>query len=602
MIFANGENAVRRIDPAGIITTIAGNAGPFGYGGDNGPATRARFRRPWYTAVGPNGHIYVADAGNLRLRRIRPLLPGYTNEDILITSGDGSELYVFDPAGRHLKTLSTVTGATLYEFTYDAQGRLASVKDIDNNVTGIERDASGNPIAFVGPYGARTTFALDAGGYLAGVTNPAGETTAFEYTSQGLMTKRTSPRGFSSTFTYDAAGRLIKDEDAVGGFQALERADLEDGYQVTRTSATGETATYRVEDLSTGEKKSTYVDSCCGTSEVLVKTDSSLASTLADGTASTMVLGPDPRFGMESPIIASSTTRTPGGLMRQTTMTRAVTLSNNLDPLSLVSMTETMTVNGRAYTTVYDAVTHTRTDSSPAGRQTVAVTDVLGRPRRVTIAGLDPVELAYDGRGRLASMTAGSAGAERTFILGYDPAGRLSSVTDPLSRTTGFEYDDADRLLVQTLPDGRTISHSYDADGNLASITPPGRPAHTFNFNAVELLQQYAPPPLGAGTWTTTYTYDLDRRPTAINRPDGQVVSFAYSPEGKLRTITTPGGDYSFAYNSTSRHVESIVAPDGGTLAFTYDGGLLLSESWTGDVAGGSTGRSTAISASSRGV
>jgi len=588
LLFSDGYNAIRRIDPSGIITTIAGTAPIWGewYGGDNGPAIGARFRKPWYIAVGPNGHIYIADAGNLRLRRVRPLLPGFTDAEIVISSSDGKELYIFNRTGRHLRTVNTLTGTTVYQFSYDPNGLLISVQDLNGNITSIERNGNGNPTAIVGPYGQRTIFSLDSNGYLASITKPAGEVTSFEYTSGGLMTKMTSPRGFSSNMTYDSLGHLIKDENATGGYQALARADIKNGYEVTRTTAMGETATYRVENLTTGEKKNTYISSCCGKSEVLEKTDGRLVSTLADGTVSTMVLGPDPRFSMQSPIIASSSTLTPEGLTRNTTMNRTVSLSNNLDSLSLISMTDTTAVNGRVYTSYYEAATATRTNTSPVGRQTFTVTDNLGRVTSTQIAGLNPVSLTYNTRGRLGTIASGSGGTARTFTFSYNPDGFLATVTDPVSRTSYFEYDAAGRLTRKTLPDGREVSFAYDTNGNLTSVTPPGKPIHSFTYNPIDLLQEYLPPVVGAGSFNTTYSYDLDKKLTTITRPGGEVVSLAYGTDGKLQTLTTPEGSFIYSYNPTSGKLTVITSPDGGDLSFAYDGGLPISEIWTGDVAG----------------
>ena len=60
---------VRRIDRNGAISTIAGT-GVRGFSGDGGPAKSARLNIPTAVALGPDGSIYVAEAGNYRVRRI----------------------------------------------------------------------------------------------------------------------------------------------------------------------------------------------------------------------------------------------------------------------------------------------------------------------------------------------------------------------------------------------------------------------------------------------------------------------------------------------------------------------------------------------------
>ena len=65
-----GNNRIRKIDAAtGTITTIAGK-GEEGYSGDGGPATEARFSYPGDVAVDSAVNVYIADAGNNRIRKI----------------------------------------------------------------------------------------------------------------------------------------------------------------------------------------------------------------------------------------------------------------------------------------------------------------------------------------------------------------------------------------------------------------------------------------------------------------------------------------------------------------------------------------------------
>lgn len=66
-----GNNRIRRIDPAGRIATVAGN-GSSGFAGDGGPATGASLRAPSGVAVAPDGSFVIADRFNSRVRRVDP--------------------------------------------------------------------------------------------------------------------------------------------------------------------------------------------------------------------------------------------------------------------------------------------------------------------------------------------------------------------------------------------------------------------------------------------------------------------------------------------------------------------------------------------------
>jgi sugar lactone lactonase YvrE len=55
----------------GVVTVIAGNQG-IGFGGDNGPATQATLDDPMGVAVDASGNVYIADTFNSRIRKISP--------------------------------------------------------------------------------------------------------------------------------------------------------------------------------------------------------------------------------------------------------------------------------------------------------------------------------------------------------------------------------------------------------------------------------------------------------------------------------------------------------------------------------------------------
>ncbi len=65
----NGNNLVRRIDTAGVISTFAGT-GSLGFSGDGGPATTATFQYSLSVDVDSSGNIYVSDLVNGRVRKV----------------------------------------------------------------------------------------------------------------------------------------------------------------------------------------------------------------------------------------------------------------------------------------------------------------------------------------------------------------------------------------------------------------------------------------------------------------------------------------------------------------------------------------------------
>ena len=64
-------NVIRKVSPAGVVTTVAGN-GIAGYYGDGGPATSASLRFPGHVAIDAAGNIYIPETANHRVRKVDP--------------------------------------------------------------------------------------------------------------------------------------------------------------------------------------------------------------------------------------------------------------------------------------------------------------------------------------------------------------------------------------------------------------------------------------------------------------------------------------------------------------------------------------------------
>jgi uncharacterized protein (TIGR03437 family) len=63
------NNRIRKVDTAGIITTVAGS-NAMGFGGDGGKATDAMLNNPHGVAVDKAGNIYIADTNNFVVRKV----------------------------------------------------------------------------------------------------------------------------------------------------------------------------------------------------------------------------------------------------------------------------------------------------------------------------------------------------------------------------------------------------------------------------------------------------------------------------------------------------------------------------------------------------
>ncbi len=84
------NHRIRKITPAGIITTFAGN-GTAGYSGDFGPATLAKLNAPEGLAIDKHGNIFISDDQNSVIRKVTKsgIITTVAGNGIAGYSGDG---------------------------------------------------------------------------------------------------------------------------------------------------------------------------------------------------------------------------------------------------------------------------------------------------------------------------------------------------------------------------------------------------------------------------------------------------------------------------------------------------------------------------------
>src|SRR5207247_5798987 len=78
-----GKLRIGAVPTAGTITTVAGN-GTRGFSGDGGPATSVQLSYPPGVAVDGAGDLFIADTGNQRIRKVSPA------GTITTVAGDGT--------------------------------------------------------------------------------------------------------------------------------------------------------------------------------------------------------------------------------------------------------------------------------------------------------------------------------------------------------------------------------------------------------------------------------------------------------------------------------------------------------------------------------
>ena len=201
-----GNHSIRKIDPSGLVSTLAGSAGKYGDG--DGAGSEARFWYPMGVAVDRAGNVYVADSSSDTIRKVTPdgtatTLAGSHNTDPAkigvgrFADGNGRAAYFHYPTGVAVDRAGNVYVADsnnklIRKITKSGDvTTLAGAKGISESVDGDARSAR-----FNSPFGV----AMDDEGNL--------------YVTDNATVRKIDPRGTVSTLA-GSAGE-IGTTDGVG--------------------------------------------------------------------------------------------------------------------------------------------------------------------------------------------------------------------------------------------------------------------------------------------------------------------------------------------------------------------------------------------------
>ncbi len=148
----NGNNLIRKITPAGVVTTLAGSGNA---GQSNGTGTGASFNSPIGIATDAAGNVYVGDVGNESVRKIDPTgivttLAG--NGTIGSANGIGTSASFYQPAGVATDFAGNVYVADAYNNLIRKIDKTGLVSTIAGNGNSDLVDGIGIAASFYAPY------------------------------------------------------------------------------------------------------------------------------------------------------------------------------------------------------------------------------------------------------------------------------------------------------------------------------------------------------------------------------------------------------------------------------------------------------------------
>ncbi|MEU2354890.1 DUF6531 domain-containing protein [Streptomyces misionensis] len=455
-----------------------------------------------------------------------PRLPlgwsGVPNDPMTVVDPRSGEAMVFD----HPRPAPGVPGAVILRLTTirDRNGRRIDIQWSEDDVPQVLSHHGGYRVAIDvhpdlsrivgfrlldsdGP-GTSTTLArygYDEAGDLTEVFNSSGLPLRLTYDRRHRVTAWTDRTGTEYRYEYDDADRVVRTSGSDGFLSGTFAYD--DATRTTRfTNSLGHTTTYEHNDAYRTVRTTNPLG------HVTVQEwsdDSRLLKAFTDP------LGRTTRYEHDASENITAVVRPDG--------TRT-SFTYNHDGMP-VKMTDPA---GRVWQAEYDEWCNRLATVDPLGARTeyaydedagdlTGITNALGARMQITTnaAGL-PVSVT-DERGGVTS-------ARR------DAFGRVVQATDPLGNAIRVGWTTEGQVEWVERSDGRRESWTFDADGKVVSHTDSAGVVRTLNTTHFDLV---ASSTTADGT-VYAFSYDTEKRLTAVTNPLGQVWEYTYDPVGHL--------------------------------------------------------------------
>src|SRR6185436_15315895 len=147
------NHRIRRVTPQGIVTTVAGSEFGGALLGDNGPANRASLNQPRGIAVDGGSNLYIADSGNNAIRKVTPagvitsVAAGTLKTPVEVLVDAAGSIYICDLGNNRVRKVTAAGVMTTLagngQAGYSGDGGPAAAAAL-NNPAGIGLDSAGN--------------------------------------------------------------------------------------------------------------------------------------------------------------------------------------------------------------------------------------------------------------------------------------------------------------------------------------------------------------------------------------------------------------------------------------------------------------------------
>ena len=522
-------------------------------------------------------YTYDADGNNLTTTRLADVGTAAA-ETVMAYDTLGNVISITDPEGDVTRfTSHDIMGnflikedarGKLWQYVYDAAGRLEQAIDPLGQTTRFLYDKKGNKIQEVNAQNRDTLFEYDQHGNLLRRTDSQGNATVFTYNADGKLLSQTDAEDKAVRYVYDADGRLVKTVDSNGNEIVME---YDEAAGVSCSSCSGGGAKGQPVRIiyPTFEKLFTYDKRGRKVLETEVAGGESFVSIFGYDDAGNLMARTDKE--------EKTTAYVYDDLNRLKTVTDALLgetgyAYDNRDNLIVMTDAKNQTTQF-----VYDRNNRLLKEIRPEGQETFYAYDAAGNLVQKIDAKNQKTVYEFDDAGRLTEIryftTADDTAPVKTVTFTYDRTGVLTGYDDGATSAI-YTYDDLNRKIGETVNYGPfylTNSYTYYNNGLKESFTGPDSVTYRYTYDEANQLTGVEIP--GQGTITySSYTWN---RPDEVIMPGGSRRQYVYDPLMRVKSITAkdPGQNVVMSYLYTYDKMDNITtkATDHGPYEYGYD-------------------------------
>ncbi|XP_049974791.1 teneurin-1 isoform X2 [Alexandromys fortis] len=548
-VTTNGEISIIAGAPTDCDCKIDPNCDCFS--GDGGYAKDAKMKAPSSLAVSPDGTLYVADLGNVRIRTISRNQAHLNDMNVYeIASPADQELYQFTVNGTHLHTMNLITRDYVYNFTYNADGDLGAITSSNGNSVHIRRDAGGMPLWLVVPGGQVYWLTISSNGVLKRVSAQGYNLALMTYPGNtGLLATKSNENGWTTVYEYDPEGHLTNATFPTGevssfhsDLEKLTKVELDTSNRENVLMSTNLTATSTIYILKQENTQSTY----------RVSPDGSLRVSFASGMEISLSSEPHILAGAVNPTLGKCNISLPGEHNANLIEWRQRKEQNKGN---VSAFERRLRAHNRNLLSIdFDHMTRTGKIYDDHRKFTLRILyDQAGRPILWSpVSRYNEVNITYSPSGLVTFIQRGTWNEK----MEYDQSGKIISRTWADGKIWSYTYLEKSVMLL--LHSQRRYIFEYDQSDCLLSVTMPSMVRHSLQtMLSVGYYRNIYTPPDSGTSLIQDYSRD-GRLLQTLHLGTGRRVLYKYTKQARLSEILYDTTQVTLTYEESSGVIKTI--------------------------------------------